>query len=810
MSQIKWDKPKKSNFKKTIWASWTLNFSWRLTEDYLDVFNWEGKYTILEQMRIDDRIKASLEGMKAPIKNAEILVLPQEWEDDKTSQEYADIISDNLFWCWANSMDNTFSQFLKECLTFLDFWFSLFEIILKRNDKWVLVKELRFLKQSTIDQWQTQDWKAWVTQMLRSPAIDWENKWDFRISIPANKLMLFTYDKEWDNYEWRSLLRSCYRAWKQKDFIQKADMNIIERYAWWVIKWVMPAWSSEEDISNFAKNLANIRTSNMNVLVVEQDEMRKQDFEFMDVKIPTALNLTERIEYYNNVISNWLLTSFLNSAWSSVWSNARIKSEMEFFLYSVNSLLYEITQTINNELIKKIAKINSWKTTPYLSYRDVEFTLDNNWIASAYKTLVDAWLITSWVTLEEYIRKQFDLPPIPSDQIKEIEEKHKTKEEPIWEPLEEEPEEPEEEIEEEEEEDTKWDIEEKTTKNSITIDELIFYSQANIDIENKNIFYWINTEKEVFNKIDDNKEEKPEIIAKNLFDVWKKHWYSSLSEKPKKTSPAIYWLLMHKVYLSDDLEKTYKEIYELWKKTALDEVAWISDVPEMLKKKEYKFMLEFAQEELEKSYDVNLYDYIDATEEEIKKIEPEPIKDDNRLRNLLIASVIVWIMIQQKRQWDKQDVEKHRKLINEWSELRAKQLLTDDKKKNVSWVLKPYNPTYDWTINITTKASIYSIIMNAKKNKLSKKEVDKRVEDIIRDRSIMFADNNTAFAYNVGKFLWSYETAVGYMWQRTISKEPRVDHLALVWSIRKVDEIYDTWDMPWVLPWCKCSEKPII
>ena len=374
-----------------------------ITDDYLAVFNGRGKYDVLDKMRRDDKCTASLLSIKNPIIGANYHIECEE------NEELEELFEDVFFGNGEYSMKKPFTQYIKEILTCLGYGFSIFEIVYRKTDKGILPYDLLYLKQSTIDKWETQDWQLWVTQILKSQATYWKNKGSTTISIPSDKLILFTYDQEGDNYEWNSILRSAYRAWKQKDYIQKYQMRIAEKYAWGIIQAWTPTNAWEDDKVQYAKNLAKIASSRTNIITHPGSETDGWKFEFVDPKIPSGVNFDDIIAYQDRAIANATMTVFLNTSVWTEWSNARAQTEMDFFLIGVNSLAWTIIDVLNNYLLKPVWKINWWET-PNIMVEPIELKKDFNLIASWYKTLVDSGILTPDETLEEFARKQFELP----------------------------------------------------------------------------------------------------------------------------------------------------------------------------------------------------------------------------------------------------------------------------------------------------------------------------------------------------------------------------------------------------------------
>jgi predicted transcriptional regulator YdeE len=67
------------------------------------------------------------------------------------------------------------------------------------------------------------DGQPGITQQLDAPLTTGPNKGQSNVSIPAQKLVIFTHRREGDNYEGRSSLRSAYKHWFFKDTLYRLD-----------------------------------------------------------------------------------------------------------------------------------------------------------------------------------------------------------------------------------------------------------------------------------------------------------------------------------------------------------------------------------------------------------------------------------------------------------------------------------------------------------------------------------------------------------------------------------------------------------
>ena len=152
------------------------------------------------------------------------------------------------------------------------------------------------------------------------------------VSIPASKLLVFTNDKEWDNYEWVSILRSAYKHWFYKDNFYKFDSIRQERLSVGIPVMYTPWALWDEDKANVEKIVSNIRTTSQTGIVMP---WKKEDwwlFEFADTKssgdtkiyernIKECISTVFRVMKYRELITGFRWEPVFN-VFKCTWSNS--------------------------------------------------------------------------------------------------------------------------------------------------------------------------------------------------------------------------------------------------------------------------------------------------------------------------------------------------------------------------------------------------------------------------------------------------------------------------------------------------------
>lgn len=226
----------------------------------------EGVRKYDEMRRTDAQINAVLSAMELPIRSTRWYIEPSQNADGETGDaewQVADFVEKALF----QDMEQTWDDTLREILTMLPFGFSILEKVYKVNGDKITIKKLGYRKQSSIQKWETQDGAAGVTQYLITPLIDDDAQAQV-VSIPADKLLIFSYRREGDNYAGISVLRSAYKHWYIKDKLYKFDAVRHERQSVGIPVITLPEGATQEDKDEALRIVSNIRSTEQTGVVL--------------------------------------------------------------------------------------------------------------------------------------------------------------------------------------------------------------------------------------------------------------------------------------------------------------------------------------------------------------------------------------------------------------------------------------------------------------------------------------------------------------------------------------------------------------
>lgn len=210
---------------------------------------------------------------------------------------------------------------------------------------------------------------AGVTQQLIS-ADDDKNELTNYPTIPWGKLILFTNDREGNNFEGVSVLRYAYKHWYYKDLMYKISSVSAERYGVGVpiakVKSSMKA-ASRQKVEEWLKNIRSNEKS-YGVLTDDVTEFKIQTPEGTGV----GAQVKDNIEHHDRKIYDSILAGFLNLSTGDGGSNALSKDQSSFFLEGLQSVADYIVDELQPH-IKELVDMNyaDVKKYPKLMVTDI-------------------------------------------------------------------------------------------------------------------------------------------------------------------------------------------------------------------------------------------------------------------------------------------------------------------------------------------------------------------------------------------------------------------------------------------------------
>lgn len=364
--------------------------------DYNQELTGTQRVKIYDQMRLGDAtVRAALLAVKLPILAAQWYIKPFK-ENDKQSEQVKDFIEEQLF----NTMDITWTDWLRHCMNYLDYGSMLFEKIYKiMPDGSIGWKKFAPRLTKTIYRWRMPDnVTEGVTQIIPTGGLR---------GIPMWKCLLFVNEQEGEDYEGISLLRPAYKHWYIKDGLYKIDSVASERQGLGIPYVKVPPNASDRDRAAIDDILRNMRTNeSANVQIPVGWEIG-----FLDMHAPQTKGVKDMVMHHDRQISKSVLAQFLELGSSQTGSFALSSNQSELFLLSLKAVAQKIQETVNVGGIRELVDLNfnvnnQYPTLEYGRIGQVDFEK----LSMALFRLAQGGLITASPELETYLANAMELP----------------------------------------------------------------------------------------------------------------------------------------------------------------------------------------------------------------------------------------------------------------------------------------------------------------------------------------------------------------------------------------------------------------
>lgn len=367
--------------------------------------------TYKKMMRSDASVRSSMRAGKAPILAADFFVEP--FDDSEEAQVVAEFVKYNLF----DSPSVPFVKTLADVLTMFDYGFSVLEPVYEMKEwapkktqpaanrkKYTMLRKVALRPAPTIAKflYDENGGPAGVEQN----ATDNNNK-TRKVTIPIEKLLIFTFDGEGGNLEGESILRSAYTHWFYKTTLYKIDAIQKERHGIGVPDIELQTGASQADTDLAHRMGRNLRTNEFSYIV--RPPALKVGFAELQGNLVNAL---ESAGHHDNMIMKNILVQFLNMGLEGGGGGRNTASSaFDMFLKSMSFAANYICDCYNMYLISRLVAYNfDTAKFPKLAVRNVGEMKDLQMWSSAFRNLVDVNIITNDLDTEQYARGIMDIP----------------------------------------------------------------------------------------------------------------------------------------------------------------------------------------------------------------------------------------------------------------------------------------------------------------------------------------------------------------------------------------------------------------
>lgn len=394
---------------KPLGSSGTELFSGYFSEEYLQNLRGRKGAKVWDEIRrSESQVAMLLNAVMNPIKAGT-------WEFEAPAipdgEKHKDFINYNAKECidWETH--------LHEALTLLAFGYSVFEIIhaaVFNNPKFGTftgLKALAFRSQKTIERWnverETGELRS-VTQFVHGDLTPSNNGFAGQYDMLAEFLLIFSLQKEGDNYEGISALRPMYGPWFRKNLYLKIAGIGVEKNAIGTPIGKIPSGKQTDDQVNAFKEMLSNFTAHEAAFIMApagwEVDVIKNDFDASKIKDLILMENTEMI--------NCLVANFLALGTNGGGGAYALGSDLsDFFLTGIQNYANIICGVWNRKLIPNLIKLNFG---PQAAYPTLKATGINDKagkeLAEILASLLGAKALTADMKLEEYLRKAYNLP----------------------------------------------------------------------------------------------------------------------------------------------------------------------------------------------------------------------------------------------------------------------------------------------------------------------------------------------------------------------------------------------------------------
>lgn len=299
----------------------------------------KGGLKVYDEMRQDEQVKACL-SLK---KNA---ILSAGWNIESEDKELKDFILYNF-----EQFEGTINNILFNILSALDYGYSISELIWKEftggdfkgKYGYKQIKTKRpYLFSFDIDEFDNLKEDGIILSNLVS-----NNR------LPKNKFVVFSYQKEFNNWYGTSDLRPAYRNWWSKDVIIKFWNIYLERFG-------QPLIRGQYNITDTNK-ISDLKTILNNLQSKTSIIHRKGEFDidFLEAQRRGTSDYQEALNYHNRAIARSILIPDKLAEGGDTGAYAQARVHFDVFLLIVQQLRKEVEETIVTEqIIKPLIKYN--------------------------------------------------------------------------------------------------------------------------------------------------------------------------------------------------------------------------------------------------------------------------------------------------------------------------------------------------------------------------------------------------------------------------------------------------------------------
>ena len=415
--------------QRELGASGTINVDGILQQDeYNPTLQGQSALRTYDRMRrSDSSVREALQHIFAPIKNATWEIEPA--SDDPEDLEIAAFI-DASYFKWPTQ---PFHEYLNQALHYLTFGYQVFEQVDQIIDaelefsvpgedaprtipsrQFLTLKRFAQRLPHTIYRWNMEDGELTsIVQFLFTGAEPPQ------VEIPADRLLVYTNEREGDDLTGISLLRTAYKPWVMKELVEKCAAVGVERHGVGINTMYVPDRYRDDDamMDRIEDMLANLRSGEFNYLVIPGpkgtggSDQSMNGFYFEIVGPAGGIpDFTQLLAYHRGEIKGNVLARFGELGHGQTGARATGDTQSEVWYDGLHAVARHVS-AVNDIAIRRLVDANYPNVTRYptLEARDIE-SKSLSEFADANSKLVLAGAIIPDQPFRDFVRQSVDAP----------------------------------------------------------------------------------------------------------------------------------------------------------------------------------------------------------------------------------------------------------------------------------------------------------------------------------------------------------------------------------------------------------------
>lgn len=357
--------------------------------------------------RADGVVRGALRLLKTPIQAGRWFIEPG--SDSTRDKTIADFVEDNFF----NKLHVSWSRFLDDALLMCEYGHMPFEKVWsdpsEEPDGKMRLRKLAPRHPLDVREW-LYDANGGPDGVVMEPTE--MTGLVTGIFIPIEKLVIFSLEAEAGDLRGISVLRSAYKHYFYKDTLYKIDAIQKERHGIGVPIIKLPPGFNNSDKTLADEIGRNLRTNEKSHIVIPPM------WEIMFAKLEgQPVDCMKSIDHHNMQIMANILAPFLED------SSVDPKST-DMFLKSTRYIALAICDILNRHVIPQLVDNNFVlgrdRKYPQLRVRRIGEWEDIRTMSFAFRNFVGAGAIVPDDPLEDFLRREIDLPPRDPETAREI------------------------------------------------------------------------------------------------------------------------------------------------------------------------------------------------------------------------------------------------------------------------------------------------------------------------------------------------------------------------------------------------------